>query len=184
LTTAEWEGDLMKEKLQQVREASQRGDLSAAILLANFGGWLTAGIPFIIHFGWTVRTLNGGADDAAVPRFSEMLGAEFMEWAEVAAALFVRPGTMVSVASFSALWILIWLGLSIHSALRDDEDVLGGVVIFLTHVIAAVIVLLVATPSVWILFAGWGPSASAFAPPLVLLFITVVLNRRAFDPLD
>ncbi len=174
----------MREKLRQVKTASQQGDFSASALFLTYGGWLTAGIPFVLHFGWTLRTLLAGVDEESVPRFSAMLGGELMEWIEVAAALFVRPNTLVSVASLTALWLLVWLGLSIHSALRDEEDVLGGVITFLNHLIAAGMVLFVVTPCLWIMLAGWGPTASTFAPPLVFLFITVVLNRRAFEPLE
>lgn len=146
--------------------------------------WLTAGIPLAAQLGWTVWSLLTTGNEVVVPAFRDMLDAGFDVWIRTLVRLFVRPGTEVQMASFFALWVLIWLGLSVYAAVRAGDDVLVGVLIFLTHGIGAVMVLAVVTPCIWILLSKLGPTAVAFSTPLVLAAITVLLNQHAFGPLE
>lgn len=146
--------------------------------LRRYAGWLVVAVPFFIHLWVAVRNLRLGIH-GILPEFADVSGAGVAVWIQTYRTLFVRPETWTVMARLYALWTLVFLVLSIYRALREENSVLYGVALFLAHGLAGVVILAVLTPTVWVLLAGWGPRIVELTPPVVLLFIGVILTITA-----
>lgn len=140
--------------------------------------WAVIAVPFVVHIVVAVQNLRYG-QQRVVPEFSDVSGAGLTVVLRTFGELFVRPETWQEMARLYALWTVIFLVLAIYRAVKSESNILYGVTLFLSHGLAAVLILAVITPSLWVLLRGVGPVAVDLAPPLVMLFIGVLLTIAA-----
>ncbi len=165
-------------KVRQRGEKVARPSLDVMKFVREYAAWLGIAVPFAIHMGLAMGNMRLGYHEV-VPVFADISGADLMVLLRTYATLFVRPETWAVMARLYALWTVAFLVLSVCWALRADTNILSGVTLFAAHGLAAVLILAVITPALWVLLAGWGPGVVELAPPLVLGFIGVLLTVGA-----
>lgn len=175
---SESEETKVRQRGDKVAERSTSTDV--AKFVRQYGAWLGIAVPFAIHMGLAVVNLRLGHHEV-VPVFADVSGADLIVLLRTYATLFVRPETWSVMARLYALWTVVFLVLSVCWALRAETSILSGVTLFAAHGLAAVLILALITPALWVLLAGWGPGAVEMTPPLVLGFIGVLLTVGARD---
>ncbi len=150
---------------------------AAARFLRSYGLWAAVLIPFLIHMVLAVQHIRLGYH-AVVPEFAEFSGSGIMEWLRAYGMLFMRPETQLTLSRMYALWVIVFMSLSVYPALRGRENIMDGVLQFITHSLAVILILSVLLPTVWILMAGWGPAMVELIPPVVFLFMGFLLTQN------
>ena len=157
-------------KRQAVSEISTR-------FLRAQGLWAAVLVPFLIHMVLTVQHIRLGYH-AVIPEFAELSGSGITEWLRAYGMLFVRPETHVTLTRMYASWVIVFMSLSVYPALRGIENIMDGLLQFITHSLAVILILSVLLPTVWILMARWGPAMVELIPPIVFLFIGFLLIQN------
>ena len=157
------------------REMPRRGRWLSAFL-RYYVAWILAAVPFVLHVSVAIRNVRAGYH-IGVPEIREVMGEGVVTWLLTYAKLLASPETQVTMIWLYSLWALVLVGLSIHAALRAGERLMFGVSLFLGHAVGAGVFLAVLIPAVWVLFMGMGPAAREFVPPLVLLGISLWMER-------
>ncbi len=170
--------DRKEEMVLQRDDQLTPGRSSVVRFLRAYAAWMVILVPFAIHVVLAVRNLRLGYH-GVVPVFTDLSGADLFVLIRTYGQLFVRPETWLEMARLYALWTVVFMVLSLYRGVRAENNILSGVILFMSHGVASVLILAVILPVLWVLLAGWGPGVVELAPPLVLGFIGVLLTRTA-----
>jgi len=173
---------MYKKANSQKRNTTQQKESNRSSDFIPYLPWIAAVIPLAVHLGWLFSGIFLTRTISLAEPFTQMAGTgiDLTEWLIAYTHILVPLGFEVQMAVLFSIWVLIWVAFSITAALMQKEDLLAGVLTFLSQTLAAIILAAVITPCLWIIAGRWGSTISPAAAPLVFSGVTLFLSRKAF----
>lgn len=146
--------------------------------------WAVLALTFLYHMWRALQALSRGVHEA-LPTFSSFTAEEgWFARLDVVLDLIGDPAFFAETLRMAAVWGLVLLVLSIYVALRLDESLPTGVVMFMGYGLAALVMLATIIPAGWVLFDQAGGTLAVVAPPLVLGAVGFFLVRSGRQLVD